>query len=668
MAQQKITYNRPWLYPEQLKAFFNAKRYGIIEASTKAGKTVSAISWLLERSILGKSNQNRWWIAPVYPQAKIAYSRMKAAIPQSLYKYHDTDLRITLINGTHIWFKSGEKPDNLYGEDVYDAVIDEASRLREESWHAVRSTLTATRGFVRIIGNVKGRKNWFYNLARKAQSGDPDMQYAKITAYDAVRAGVLDVKEIEDAKRQLPENVFKELYLAEPSDDGGNPFGIKAIQDCIKPLSDKPVKCWGIDLAKSHDWTVAIGLDASGDVCRFERFQRSWEDTIRVLREIVKEPALFDSTGVGDPVGESLQKNNGNFEGYKFTSPSKQQLMEGLAIAIQQQKVGYPAGVIANELECFEYEYTATGVRYCVAPLTPILTKDLRWVSADSLAVGDELLAFDEYATKAKGRCWRKSIVEQTGKINRPCYKLTLEDGTILTASAEHRWLVMVGNKPEWRLTSELRARHLTKKSLRLAPSRLLRVSHVWSEATSYEAGYLAATLDGEGSIDQNYRKDHGGNNARLSFAQRDNAMAFYARECLSAFGFSWSEFGGNGKNNDVIAFCVKGRRPEFIRFLGQIRPKRLLAKFDPDKLGSFDVMQCVAIQSIEYIGEQQVIALGTSTRTFIANGFASHNSAPEGLHDDCVCALALAVRKLTLPGLGDNLLSYYQLKQQSDK
>jgi hypothetical protein len=103
-----------------------------------------------------------------------------------------------------MWFKSGEKPDNLYGEDVYAAVIDEASRLRPESFHAVRSTLTFTGGPVRCIGNVKGRKNWFYELCRKAEHGEPGYSYHKMTAYDAVAGGVFPESEIEDAKRACP--------------------------------------------------------------------------------------------------------------------------------------------------------------------------------------------------------------------------------------------------------------------------------------------------------------------------------------------------------------------------------------------------------------------------------------------------------------------------------
>jgi hypothetical protein len=75
-----------------------------------------------------------------------------------------------------------------------------------------------------------------------------------------------------------------------------------------------------------------------------------------------------DSTGVGDPVLEALQTRGravgGQFEGFKFSATSKQQLMEGLAVAIQQQQIHFPAGVIVDELEAFEYEYTRTGVHY----------------------------------------------------------------------------------------------------------------------------------------------------------------------------------------------------------------------------------------------------------------------------------------------------------------
>jgi phage FluMu gp28-like protein len=363
---KQIHYQRPPLAFYQLDAIFTDTRYAVIEASTKAGKTAACLVWLLEQALQGKSGQDFWWIAPVYPQSRIAFRRLKAGLPREAFQANESELTLTLINGARITCKTAEKPDNLFGEDVFAAVFDEASRSREEAWHALRSTLTATRGKVRIIGNVRGRKNWAYKLARKAEAGEPDMSYAKITAFDAVDAGILDAEEIADAERQLPDNVFRELYLAEPSDDEGNPFGLAAIRDCIQPMSNQKPVVFGLDLAKSVDFTCLVGLDVKRKVCVFERFQKSWLDTTEIIRRIVGTiPCLTDSTGIGDSILESLQKDRRqNFEGFKFSSPSKQQLMESLSLAIQKREIFFPEGVIVNELESFEYEYTRTGVKY----------------------------------------------------------------------------------------------------------------------------------------------------------------------------------------------------------------------------------------------------------------------------------------------------------------
>jgi hypothetical protein len=289
--------------------------------------------------------------------------------PGSFTAFDTPTPRIHTMAGTWIWFKSGDNADSLYGEDVYAAIIDEASRVKEDAWYAVRSTLTATRGPIRIIGNVKGRKNWFYNLARRAESGEhKGMHYAKITADDAVSAGVLDSEEIDEAKRDLPENIFRELYYAEPGDDTGNPFGLDHIRACtIGDLGPGPVVAWGIDLAKSQDFFVTVGLNEHGQVAAFHRWRGlPWRQSIRRVWGIVGEdtPALVDSTGVGDPVLEELQHEHGNFIGFHFSSTSKQKLMEGLAVSIQSREIAFPQGPIAQELEMFEYVVARTGIRY----------------------------------------------------------------------------------------------------------------------------------------------------------------------------------------------------------------------------------------------------------------------------------------------------------------
>ena len=73
---------------------------------------------------------------------------------------------------------------------------------------------------------------------------------------------------------------------------------------------------------------------------------------------------MIDSTGVGDAITEDLQKNFNSMYGFKYTSTSKQQLMELLASSIHNNEVGFPEGSIKDELDVFEYQYTSTGVRY----------------------------------------------------------------------------------------------------------------------------------------------------------------------------------------------------------------------------------------------------------------------------------------------------------------
>jgi hypothetical protein len=372
LADFWIDYERPHLYPKQFAAIYDPHRYSLIEASTKAGKTSGCICWLVEQALAGKAGWNYWWVAPVSDQALIAFRRMTRALPTDVYTANISLKTITLLNGAIIWFKSGDKPNSLYGEDVYAAVVDEASRTKQDSYIAIRTTLTYTRGPVRIIGNVRGRKNWFYQLARRAEQEQArgiagELGYHKIIAADAVEAGVLDAKEIEDARAQMPESAWRELYQAEASDDGGNPFGLQHIEACVAPLSTRPPRWWGWDLAKRHDYTVGIGLDDAGHCCRFERFhQIPWGEIMnRIIASTDGQPALVDSTGVGDPIVEQLQKSKrSRFEGYHFTQSSKQKLMEGLALAVQARTVRYPDGVIVQELQQFEYEMTRTGVRY----------------------------------------------------------------------------------------------------------------------------------------------------------------------------------------------------------------------------------------------------------------------------------------------------------------
>jgi len=378
----KINYTRPPLYPYQTAILDCPARFTVTIASTKVGKTASHIVWLFEEALQCKPNQSVWWIAPTFSQAKIAFDRMKVQISdRNFYKANETNLVIILITGAKIHFKTAEKPDNLYGDDVYAFVFDEFTRARETAWFALRSTITSTGGKGKFIGNAKSKKNWGYKLAMKAKGGqEPDYQFFKITAYDAADCGMMTkdgrpfIEEIEAAKRDLPESVFNELYLAEASEDGSNPFGLKYIAAvCIPTLSTEPSVCHGIDVANKFDSTSIIGLDRLATMSHYHNFTRTgWPHVISTIKYLPKVPAAMDSTGVGDPVHAEVQQNNPMIEGCIFTQQFKQRILEGLAVGIQGRKlliaddgdVINGTGKLRHQLEQFEITYTRTGVVY----------------------------------------------------------------------------------------------------------------------------------------------------------------------------------------------------------------------------------------------------------------------------------------------------------------
>lgn len=368
----EIEYTRPWLAQYQDQLIDDPARFTVCEAATKCGKTASHIIWLFEQALnVTKVGGEVWWVAPVYQQAKIAFTRMRNQFegnrPDKFFKVNETELTLTLPSGAVIRFKTAEKPDNLFGEDVYAAVFDEFTRAKEAAWFALRSTLTATNGKCKMIGNARGKKNWGYLLGVKAKHGEQGYSYHKITIYDALAQGIPGItsEEIDQARRDLPEDVFNELYLAEPNDDFSNPFGIQEIRARIKPLSTLPAVAFGVDLAKYSDYTVIVGLDRGGDICFFDRFQKDWTYTRKRIIEVVgRIPAHVDSTGVGDPVVEDMTKKCQNMKGFKYSNQSKQQLMESLRSSITDGNISILEGVMQDEMEGFEFEYSEGRVKF----------------------------------------------------------------------------------------------------------------------------------------------------------------------------------------------------------------------------------------------------------------------------------------------------------------
>jgi hypothetical protein len=297
-----------------------------------------------------------------------------------IVKADRVERRFDLVSGGTIDFWSLDSVDAGRGRRYDRVIIDEAGIVRDlgPAWQeTIRATLADRQGDAWFLGTPKGR-SFFHRCFERGQIGDGGWKSWRLptTTNPTIPAG-----EIEAARQELPKHIFDQEFLGIPADDGGNPFGLDSITACVSPLSTDPVVAIGIDLAKSVDWTVVVGLDKDGRVAMLHRWQGPWMETERRILDLLGDaPSLIDSTGVGDPIVEGLQRKSPRVEGFKFSATSKQQIMEGLASAFQTRRVAIPDGWLRTECETFEYTYTRTGVRY-EAPSECTTMESARWLS-----------------------------------------------------------------------------------------------------------------------------------------------------------------------------------------------------------------------------------------------------------------------------------------------
>ena len=263
----------------------------------------------------------------------------------------------------------------------------------------------------------------------------------------------------------------------------------------------------------------------------------------------------------------------------------------------------------------------ASPNEFCAAPATRALTADLRWAPIGDLKVGDDLIAFDEYPGNVSGgtnatdgnpfRKWRAAKVTAASELTLPCYRFVMADGTELVSSVNHKWL---NNEGSW-----IESRHVRANGDYPGATRIIKLLNTWTPDRSWRAGYLAAAVDGEGHLTQYENSEHSAQ-FRVGYAQRRNAMRAEVLAAAKSFGFEFGE--GTDLNCNLL-----GGKAKTLEFLGRFRPPRLLSQLDHEKIGTMNRMGAVPVEHVEFVGDHPVIGLATSTETFIAEGFASHNT-----------------------------------------
>lgn len=320
----------------------------------------------------------------------MVYDTIKRLLPETSFKEYKADLTLEIItpaNRVHstMVFKSADKESSLRGFGVDFVVIDEASRVREESFVSVMTTLTQTMGRAIIVSTPKGR-GWFYDVYQRGQKMDErgrprfgPLNPDPFESWYAIRLPTwanphVPRQAIIDAKRNLPEDVFRQEFAAQFIDDSAGVF--RGVTECISgDLFTKPQPghnyVMGVDLARLRDYSVIVVMDSNTRrVVYMERFNTvAWETQYHKITQVAKfynALVCMDSSGIGDPIVETLTNAGLRILPYKITgTQAKQQLIEKLRVNIENRSISYPENKytlpMLDELRCFESTFTDSG-------------------------------------------------------------------------------------------------------------------------------------------------------------------------------------------------------------------------------------------------------------------------------------------------------------------
>lgn len=265
----------------------------------------------------------------------------------------------------------------------------------------------------------------------------------------------------------------------------------------------------------------------------------------------------------------------------------------------------------------------------CYSPDMRVLTADYRWVRIGDLNVGERLVACDEaYGDRnAAGRMTerrvRTAVVEAKVEFRREAFEVALSNGTRLVATAEHRHLCRQrgGSIASWRAVGDLKVGdHIRAFCHGPDPG-----------ADSFEDGWFGGLLDGEGSFGANP-------GVRIALNQVSGPVLDRAKAYLDRLGIHYYELidrrqpSASSKLGAKEVHCIRiDRCADVVRLLTKTRPTRFVnreifvGKKLPNTGSGFEAW--VRVESIEPVGEKEVVDIQTSEKTFICEGLVSHNS-----------------------------------------
>jgi|GEM_PF-4506777 len=384
LPNNKVSISIP-LTPRQKQMTEHPARILHIGCGTKTGKTLALAAWLVEGILAGQACA---WVGPWFQRTRMAFDTIKSLlqplIDSGQIKATEGVLRMRQVSGAgSLDCYSGDNPQSLYGANYDRLVLDETSRQPEAIYGAALTVISATNGKLRCAFNLElGSRNWaIRNLLRvQAMTREQRARASEdFLSFPTGGDGLVDPALIELLRRQMPEPLWRALYLAEiPESDVAlfrNLDRIFTGRELDGPLEGHRYVA-GIDLGRKQDWTAVTVIDSeTGAVVASDRYHEvSWtlqcERAAALYRKFRCGKAHVDATGIGDPVSEELSKLGIEIEPFLFTQPSRKALLEQLILACDNCQITLPASekflVYKHELESFEYALDGSTIRYAV--------------------------------------------------------------------------------------------------------------------------------------------------------------------------------------------------------------------------------------------------------------------------------------------------------------
>lgn len=361
--------NLNWEWEAMHNAFFDPKPFGTIRSCRRSFKTMGATRYIIEK-LLDTPNSTGIWVDTINKNIDRYYERYFKPLAGEVTDWNYQKKTLQFVNGSYLDFGSAESPENMEGFEYDYYILNEAGIIlkKDSLWdNTLRPMFKNAKGG-RILGTPKG-KNKFHKLCNLQAE---DWCHYAFNIFDCP---FYTQTETDKLKTETPQEVWKQEYLAEFIDGAGSVF--RNISGCIQNENyDKPKPNYSyvmsVDLAKHTDFTVIyVAERETKKIIYQERFnQIDWGFQKLRIQSVYErfniQIGIVDSTGVGDSVFDDLVNMGMYFQGFKFTSTSKNQLIQNLSVAIDNQDLtffNFPE--LISELEIYGYEVSAMGnIRY----------------------------------------------------------------------------------------------------------------------------------------------------------------------------------------------------------------------------------------------------------------------------------------------------------------